>query len=313
MHPEWNIHELARATGVMERHVISPGEVSSGFAVKCAGKLFADNQISPLEIDFIMFCSLSPDYITPATACTLQYRLGISKNCGAMDYNLGCTGFMYGLMVAKGLVESGSARNVLILNSDSVTQFLHPLDKSTWSIFGDGASATLVSLAAEESSSEIGRFVYGTDGSGYSNIIIRNGGAVHPETGNSPDFSDQYGNICNDDHLFMNGTSVFMFSTKTAPLLINNLLEKNDMKIEDIDLFIFHQASGFILETIAKKLHIKEEKCYVNIAEVGNNGSATIPIALHQALQENRIKHGDRVVLASFGVGYSWVGTIIKY
>jgi len=308
--PGLKINELTRLTGVKQRHISAEGETASDMAIKSAVKLFSEYSIKKEEIDFVIFCTQSNDYYTPSTACILQERLGLPKSCGAFDFNQGCTGYIYGLSLSKGLIESSQAKNILLLTSETVTKKIHPEDKSNMAIFGDGASATLIS---ETNSEGVGDFVFGTDGKGFEEIIIKHGGArfPYPET-KSIDYNDDFGNIRNDGCFYMNGSGVFSFSVKTAPDLINQILKKANKTVDDIDLFVLHQANRIILESIFIKAKIPKEKTFYYLEKCGNTVSSTIPIALKEAINQGKVKTGDTVLLAGFGVGFSWAGTIVE-
>ena len=296
--------------GVKNRHIVSEGELASDLAVKSAVKLFQEHQIDPNEIDFVIFCAQEFDYFTPTTACTIQHRLKLPLNCGALDFNLGCSGFVYGLSIAKGLVESIGVKNVLLLTASTLTRKLHPKDENLRYLFGDAACATLIGANGEVPS--IGQFVFGTDGSGADSIIVKDGGARNAINDESyKELINEYGNVTSRAYMEMNGVSVFSFSIKMVPKLINDLLVKNDKKIANIDLFIFHQANLFIIETVRKKLCIPEDKVFNYIEKIGNTVSSSIPIALYEAIQCGKAKKGDTILLAGFGVGLSWAATII--
>jgi 3-oxoacyl-[acyl-carrier-protein] synthase-3 len=314
LNPDWNIHELAKVTGVLQRRVAEPNDFASDYALAAAEKLFEESGISRDEIDFVLFNSYSPDYISPATACILQDKLGIPNHAGAIDFNVGCTGFVYGLSIANGLILSGACKNVLFITSDVTTKYLHPGDKSTWTLFGDGASACVVSANTGQEDSEICSFVMGTDGKGYKNIIVKNGGARFPVRElNPPDSEDNYGNIVNDNCIRMNGSGVFLFSIKTGPKMVTQLLEKEKLKAKDIDRAVFHQASKYILQTIAKKTGLQDDQYRLDLETLGNTVASSIPIAIHNDIVEGKIKRGDTLMLASFGVGFSWAGAILKW
>mgnify|MGYP006291704321 CR=1 FL=1 len=309
--PDVRIQELTRLTGVSSRHVAGKDETSVDMGQRAAEKLFKEHDISPAGIDFILLCTTWSDYITPTSACILQDRLGIPHSSGALDINQGCTGFIYGLAAAKGLIESGSAKNVLLVTSETITHSIHPRDVSNKSIFGDAAVATLV--LGTEKGEGIGQFTFGTDGSGYGDIIIKYGGARYPLTDHkAEDYTDDRGAVRNDASFYMNGPAIFSFSTKVAPQIISDTLIKNNLNFSDIDFFAFHQANRIILETIIKKNKIPPEKTMIYLDDVGNTVSSTIPIVLRKALQEGNIKKGDKVLLAAFGVGLSWGGTVIQ-
>lgn len=297
--------------GVQKRHIVKNNETASDIAVKSAEHFFKEHGVKPEEIDFLLFCAQEFDHYTPTTACIIQDRLNLPKTCGALDYNLGCSGFVYGLSLAKGLIESVGLKNVLLITSSTITKKVHPKDKSLKFIFGDGAATTLIS--AGKLTSGIGEFVFGTDGSGKNKIIIKDGGARNPITEKSvEDFTDEYGNTTNGLSVYMNGTGVFIFGLKTVPKIIMKLLEKENKTLESIDLFIFHQANLFLIDSIRKKLKIPEQKTFNFMENVGNTVSSSIPIALYEAIKCGKAKKGNTIVVVGFGVGLSWAATTIK-
>lgn len=296
--------------GVNKRHIASNTELASDLAVKSALKLFDEHQINPNDIDFLLFCAQEFDYFTPTTACVIQNRLKLPTHCGALDFNLGCSGFVYGLAVAKGLIESVGMNNVLLLTSSTLTRKLHPKDENLRYLFGDAACATLISSG--NSNSCIHQFSFGTDGEGAEKIIVKDGGARNPINKESyHEIVNEYGNITSKAFMEMKGVSVFSFSIKTVPKLIYDLLQKNNKQIDEIDLFIFHQANLFIIDTIRKKMNLPEEKVFNFMEEVGNTISSSIPIVLYEAIKCGKAKKGDTILLAGFGVGLSWGATII--
>ena len=312
--PELKIEDLTRLTGVRNRHIAAEEETAGDLAFHAANKLFDEHGINPEEIDHIIFCAQGADFITPSTSSILQDRLNIPESAGSLDINQGCTGFIYGLSVANGLIATSNAKNVLLLTSINVSELIHPGDKSNRAIFGDGAAATLISTNEEATSSGIGDFVFGTDGKGYEAIIIKHGGARYPYLKNeADDYFDDAGNVRNDRNFHMNGTAVFNFSIEKAPFLINQLLEKAGLSDEDIRLYVLHQANQIILESIFRKMKIDKEKQYFQLENCGNTVSSTIPIALYHAIADGKVKRGDTIVLAGFGVGFSWAGCNIKY
>ena len=296
--------------GVNKRHIASNTELASDLAVKSALKLFDEHQINPNDIDFLLFCAQEFDYFTPTTACVIQNRLKLPTHCGALDFNLGCSGFVYGLAVAKGLIESVGMNNVLLLTSSTLTRKLHPKDENLRYLFGDAACATLISSG--NSNSCIHQFSFGTDGEGAEKIIVKDGGARNPINKESyHEIVNEYGNITSKAFMEMKGVSVFSFSIKTVPKLIYDLLQKNNKQIDEIDLFIFHQANLFIIDTIRKKMNLPEEKVFNFMEEVGNTISSSIPIVLYEAIKCGKAKKGDTILLAGFGVGLYWGATII--
>jgi 3-oxoacyl-[acyl-carrier-protein] synthase-3 len=311
--PGWNIDELCLHTGVSKRHIASKDETPSDLAVKAAEKLFADHQVDRNCIDFILYCTVSSDYVAPTTACVIQEKLNIPKSTGALDFNHGCSGFVYGLALAEGLIASGIASNVLLLTSEAISKYIHPKDKSSRFLFGDAAAATLIVNRSAKGSFRVGKFVLGTDGKGYSNIMIKYGAARHPlSEASDAEITDEYGNVRTEKNFYMNGNAVFLFSISMVPKMITKLLENSHCSFEDIDYFIFHQANKIILDTLRKKMNIPPEKMILEIKDFGNTVSSTIPIALMNSSMNGKFKKGDKILLAAFGVGYSWASTIIE-
>lgn len=307
--PEWTVEKVAGKVGIRERRIAGVNETSADLAFKAGTKLFTEHNINPESVDFLLFCTQSPDYLLPTTACTLQDRLKIPIHAGALDFNLGCSGFVYGLALAKGLIMGRMARNVLLINSETYSKFMHPKDKTNRTIFGDAAAATLIST---NGFAEIGEFNFGTDGSGAENLIVKTGGMRNPVLMKDLEF-DTSGNPRSSDHLFMNGTEIFNFTLEKVPEMVDLTLEENKTSKEEIDLFVFHQANKYMLNFLRKKIRIPEEKFYYYIENVGNTVSATIPIALYEAQRDKRILPGHKVLIAGFGVGYSWAGNMLTF
>lgn len=307
--PEWSVEKVSAKVGIEERHIAAENETAGDMAVKAARKLFAEYQISPESIDFILLCTQSPDYHLPTTACLIQHELDIPTTAGALDFDLGCSGYIYGLALAKGLISGGIARNVLLLTAETYTKYIHPMDKGNISIFGDAATATLVST---EGLAEICDFSLGTDGRGVENLIVKTGCARHRESIN--DYAkDDGGYVQASDYLYMNGSEIFNFTLDVVPPLVTNVLKKNNIQVDEVGMNVFHQANKFMLSTIRKVCGIDKDKFYVNLDKTGNTVSSTLPIALKNAFDEERIKKGMSVVIAGFGVGYSWGATVLKY
>ncbi len=305
--PEWTAEKVADKLGVKQRHVVSETETAADLATQAAENLFKENpDIQRENIDFVLLCTQSPDYFLPTSACIIQHRLGLPTHIGALDFNLGCSGFVYGLSLAKGLVLGGIAKNVLLLTSETYNKHIHPKDKSNRTIFGDAAAACLVS---NEGWAEIGNFSLGTDGSGAENLMVKTGGMRYKEKANDLTF-DENDNPTSSDYLYMNGSEILSFTLEAVPLLVADTLQKNSMQQADIDLFVFHQANKYILNFLRKMIKIEEEKFYYYIENVGNTVSSTIPIALYEAKKENKLT--GNILLAGFGVGYSWGGVILK-
>ena len=307
--PEWSVDKVAAKVGVNSRHLAMPDETAGDLAEKAARKLFAEYGISPSTIDFVMLCTQSPDYFLPSTACILQDRLGIPTSTGAMDYNLGCSGCVYGMAIAKGLITAGIAKNVLLLTAETYNKYLHPSDKSNRSIFGDGAAACLIST---DGFARIGEFVLGTDGSGVKHLIVETG-ALRKKGKTGVESMDDDGHMRREDYLYMDGSAIFNFTLDAVPPMIKEILEKNKMRKDEIDYYVFHQANKFMLNTIRKVCTLPKDKFYVNLAETGNTVSSTVLIGLKDCITNKMINTGDKVMISGFGVGLSWGGTILRF
>lgn len=284
IYPEWTEDKIFAKTGIVSRHVSAKGEFALDLAELAARKLFDECYVRAEEIGFLLLCTQSPEFRLPSSACLLQDRLGIPTTAGALSFDHGCSGFVYGLSLAKGLIVGGMAKKVLLVTAETYTKYIAPEDKSTRSIFGDGAAATLID---EGTASRIGAFSFGTDGAGAEKLIVRNG------------------------KLFMDGPDIFNFTLDVVPQTMDDVLAKNNLTRADIDLYVFHQANKFMLDTIRKVNGLPRDKFYINLEETGNTVSSTIPIALKQLDDAGRLHPGMKVMVMGFGVGLSWGATII--
>ncbi len=300
--PEWSVDKISRKTGIYCRHIAGDNETSGDLAFAAAERLFDDTQTDRSSVDFVVLCTQSPDYFLPTTACVLQHRLGIPSHAGALDFNLGCSGYIYGLGLAKGLIASGQATCVLMLTGETYSKFVGEKDKSSKTIFGDGASATLIS--AVEQGYEIGAFAYGTDGSGYDKLIVKAGAWRQPEPSTTV-IADEFDNEHTDAELYMDGPGIFAFTLDGVPSILNRVLASSALGTPDISKFVFHQANSFMLNHLRKKMGLPEEAFIIDMADVGNTVSATIPIALKRTEDASPSAPGDRIALVGFGVGLS--------
>jgi 3-oxoacyl-[acyl-carrier-protein] synthase-3 len=310
--PAWTVAKIDAKTGIHCRHLASPQECSSDLAVAAAKKLFDSGACGPQDVDYILLCTQSPDYFLPTTACLVQDRLGIPTTAAALDFNLGCSGFVYGLGLAEALVSSGQAKNVLLLTAETYSKFLNPRDRSVRTIFGDAAAATLLS-ASDSAAPLLGPFVYGTDGSGGPNLIVPAGAMRRPRSEETAlEIEDDQGNVRAANDLYMNGPEVFNFTLERVPDTVRRLLEKAGLSLEEVDLFVFHQANSYMLDHLRKRLGIPQEKFVVAMGDCGNTVSSTIPIALKHAAASGRLGRGMSVMAVGFGVGYSWGAAIVR-
>jgi 3-oxoacyl-[acyl-carrier-protein] synthase-3 len=304
--PEWTVEKVAGKVGVNRRHIAADNETASDLATLAAKKLFTEHNIDRSIIDFVLFCTQSPDYFLPTSACLIQNRLGLPTSCGALDFNLGCSGFVYGLSLAKGLIAGGIAKNVLLLTAETYSKHIYPKDKGNRTIFGDAAAATLIST---DGFASIQNFSLGTDGRGAKNLIVKKGGVRQPNALDDMVF-DEAGNPASSDYLYMNGGEIFNFTSEAVPVLVEQVLEKNRLSKNDIRLYVFHQANKYMMNYLRKLIDIEPEKFYFFLENVGNTVSSTIPIALYEAQKEGKLQ--GNILIAGFGVGYSWGATILK-
>jgi len=304
--PEWTVEKIASKIGVNERRIAAENETAADMGIMAAEKLFAEHNIDRSQVDFLLFCTQSPDYFLPTSACIMQDKLNLPTSCGALDFNLGCSGYVYGLSLAKGLIAGNIAKNVLLITSETYTKQLHAQDKGNRTIFGDAAAATLIST---EGFAEIGEFSLGTDGKGAENLIVKTGAFREKNAKNDLTF-DENNFPKSSDYIFMDGGEIFEFTSKAVSVLVKDVLQKNNLQQENIDLFVFHQANKFMINFLRKQLKIDNDRFFVFMENVGNTVSSTIPIALYEAQKQNVLK--GNVLLAGFGVGYSWAGTVLK-
>ena len=292
--PEWNSEKILQKIGIEQRHIAQKDECASDMAAQAVCNLIEEHHLDKNAIDFLLLCTQTPDHILPTTACIVQEKAGLPTTCAALDINQGCSGYIYGLSVASGLIASGNFSNVVLVTVDTYTKYIHPKDKGNLSIFGDAATATLIST---EGSYRIGKPTLGTDGAGAENLIIRNGGTRSPRNENPDDL---------DNFVDMKGGKIFNFIVKYTPEVVSKNLEINNLEMKDIDLFIFHQANTHILNKIREDMQIPQEKFVIEMRYYGNTISSTIPIAFLDHLKKHPQKARKRLQFVGFGVGYSW-------
>jgi 3-oxoacyl-[acyl-carrier-protein] synthase-3 len=294
--PDLRLSDTEAKTGILARRISKPSQTASDLGVIAAEKLLK-YAIDRSKIDALIFVTQSPDYALPASSCIIQHRLGLSTSCMAFDVNQGCSGYIYGLSIGGALIHANISKNVLLICGDTYTKYINQNDRTCRPLFSDAASATLLTHSM---GSELGPFDLGTNGSGAKNLIVEGSGSRR---------------LPNEKHgsLFMNGSEVFMFTMSMVPKSINAVLDKAGIAIEDVDLFIFHQASKLVLDNIARHLKLPLNKIFTNYQNIGNTVSSSIPIALKDAINRGILKNGDTVLLMGFGVGYSWGGCLLKW
>lgn len=285
---------LEEKVGIKNRHIAGDDETTSDMAVKAANILFENYNIKPEEIDLLLVCTQNPDYRLPTTACIVQSRLGLKTSCIAFDINLGCSGFIYSMIIAGNFIKTGMIRSALLIMADEYSKIIDYKDKNTASIFGDAASSVLLESCNEYSG--MIDSVFGSDGSNFDKLIAYNSGIKkEPEKSSA---------------IFMDGREIFKFSIQVVPESVRDILLKNDLGVSDIRYFIFHQANKYMLSEIQKILYLTDEQMVIDMENYGNTISSSIPIAYKNIIKRGKLKNGDKIIFCGFGVGLSW-GTIL--
>ena len=310
LHPAWQMDQVALRTGVQERAWCDEKETALDLAEAACQKVLTRLNCAASDIDAVLFCTQSPDHVMPPNACLLQARLGLSKSAAALDFSLACSGFVYGLYLAKALIESGAARRVLLVTAETYSKWMHPDDRGPMTLFGDGAAATLIA----DGRNGIGPLSLGTDGRGASTFIIPAGGARQPASAEtSQPVTDPSGNVRTAENIYMDGGAVLDFVKKEIPGFVHTLLGQANTSLDLIDLVIFHQASQVTLDHLNRALHIPPEKRFSNLANVGNTVSASIPMAVRDAELQGVLRAGMKLLIVGFGVGLSWGGGLLTW
>lgn len=305
--PGWNLDKVAEKSGVHQRHIAGKDETAFDLTVKACDKLFQKHDKN--DIDGIIYCTQSPDYIMPSNSFLLHDHLKLGNNVFAYDFNHACTGYIYGLAMANAFIKSGMAKNILLINADTYSKYISMKDRSTRVLFGDGASATI--LQGSDDKRGIIDIDLGSFGAGHDKFWIPAGGLRLPKSeSTSVEEQDEKGNTRTKNDIVMDGFGVWSFINTVAPRQIEEVLNKNNLSKTDIDQFIFHQASKMTLDSIMRILKLEKDKVYFNIRNIGNTVSASIPIALKDAIDEKKIGPGSILILSGFGVGLSY-GTVL--
>jgi len=298
--PQWNLDLIYDKTGIHTRHIAAPDECASDLAVAAAEKLFQTHSIDRSTVDFLLLCTQTPDYPLPTTACLLQHRLGLRTSIGALDFNLGCSGFVYGLSLADGLIRSGSVQRVLLITAETYSKYIANEDRSLRTIFGDGAAATLIDASDTPS---LSAFTFGTDGSAGDALMVPSGGARSPESALKPRTKWRW-----PSKLYMDGPGLIKLTLETIPQMVEQVLADSNATDADVDLYLMHQATHKLLDQLRQQMNLDEARMPTALAECGNTVSSTIPILMQELRASGRLRPGTRSVLAGFGVGFSWAG-----
>jgi len=301
--------KFIRATGVEYRHLVKDsGLCTSDLCYRATIDLLEHINWQPEDIDCLIFVSQTADYILPATSCILQERLGLSKDCYALDISMGCSGWVYGLSVISSLISGGLMKKGLLLVGDTTSVTKSPKDKSTYPLFGDAGTATAIEF--NEKADDM-KFHFGTDGRGAEAIIIPDGGFRNFFNIDSyKEEEDEEGIIRHRLHSILNGPAVFTFGISRAPKCVKSILEHFNVDKETVDYYVFHQANLFMNEKIRTKLKLESEKVPYSLREYGNTSSASIPLTIVNNLSSDLVGNSRRILSCAFGVGLSWASVI---
>ncbi len=306
---EGEVKKIIQSTGVYKRRVVPPGMCASDLCMAAAEGLFGQEKWQKNDIDAVIFLSQSGDYVVPFTAALLQKRLGLATSCAAFDVNLGCSGYVYGLWMAASLIAGGGMGKVLLLMGDTSTTGVSADDRATALLFGDAGTATILERTDCPDAELV--FVLGTDGNGGHNLIVPAGGSRNPsspETRLKRETED--GSRRSDEDLYMNGPEIFAFTLREVPKMVSQVLAVSGNSVDSVDSFVFHQANKFILDYLARRMRLPADKVPLSIGEYGNTSAASIPVTLTHCLRQQISANKMKLLLAGFGVGYSW-GAVI--
>ena len=308
---EKQLARLKKTIGLHKRRVVDDSTTAADLCEQAGVELLKKSSVDASQLDAIIFVTQTPDYLQPCNAAVLHGRMGFSKDCAALDVNLGCSGYVYGLWLAHTMIASGGCERVLLFAGDTISRLVHPKDRAVAPLFGDGGSATLLQKSEGASATY---FSLQSDGSGYDNLIVPAGGARCPRSEETSEVSeDGAGNFRSPENLFMDGAEIFNFSITEEPRSVTDLLEYAQLDSEAVDHFVFHQANRYVLTNIAKRLKIDVAKVPMQTVErFGNQSSASIPSAICGELAEE-LKGGStkKILLSGFGVGLSWASVVV--
>jgi 3-oxoacyl-[acyl-carrier-protein] synthase-3 len=300
--PDWNVPLIYSKTGIAQRYLAAPNECASDLGFHAAQKLFREHDIDPASIDFLLLCTQSPDYPLPTTACLLQDRLGLRTGCGALDFNLGCSGFVYGLAMADGLIRTGAVKRVLLVTAETYSKYIDADDRSLRTIFSDAAAATLIEANDRPT---LSGFKFGTDGSGADTLLVTERGNRLACDAMRPRHRKRWGSP-----LYMDGPSLMSFTVGAVPQVIDDILRLAGLRCEDIDLYLMHQATLKMLQQLQQRLGLDDDKLPICLEDCGNTVSSTIPILIARLREQQRLPANRHHLVIGFGVGWSWAGCV---
>ncbi len=296
---EW----IVERTGIHERHIAGPGVATSDLAVEAAKRCLERRGVAATQVEAIIVATVTPDMMFPATACLVQDKLGAVGAWG-FDLSAACSGFLYALQVGTKLIESGAHKKVLVIGADVMSSILDYTDRTTCILFGDGAGAVLLEPCEED---EVGMidYVHEIDGSGAGSLYMPGGGSLHPATAETVAAKMHY--------VHQSGGAVFKIAVRKMAELSEAVLTRNELTTGELDLFIPHQANKRIIQAVAERLEMPEDKIVINIGEYGNTTCGTIPLGMQTALDQGRLKKGDTVLLAAFGGGFTAGAALLRW
>ena len=301
-HPNWAMDLIGKKTGIYRRHIAAPDQCASDLAVEATRALFENHSIDPASIDFLLLCTQTPDYPLPTTACLLQERLGLPTSIGALDFNLGCSGYVYGLSLADGLIQSGAVRRVLLITAETYSKYIEANDRSLRPIFGDAAAATLIEAAEQPT---LSAFSFGTDGGEANTLMVDCGGARSQEDAIKPSGRRRW-----KSPLYMDGPGLLSYTAESIPPLFDEVLRRGSATKDDLDYVLIHQATKKMIDQLRDRIDMDEAKWPIDMAEYGNTVSSTLPILIRDLRRDGRLTPGTRSMLLGFGVGYSAAGCL---
>lgn len=310
--PSWDMNAIGEKAGVKSRRIAGESETAFDLSRIACEKLLDKAGLSKDAIDGIICCTQSPDYVMPSNSHLLHGALGLPDSVLAFDFNLACSGYVYGTALAASLIESGVAENIILVTADTYSKHIHPKDRSARVLFGDGAAASMISGTGKG-----GRVVGArlcSRGKDFNKFIVPAGGQRRPASeATKAETTDRSGNTRCAENIQMDGLAVLSFVNSAVPPHVRAFLAEHHLTLADVDLFVFHQASKMSLDSLTRILGVPPEKVYVNMEQTGNLVSASIPVALADALQRGLIRREATVLLCGFGVGLSYGSVLLRY